>query len=411
MKTRRFVAMLMSVALAAISFCGGVSVGWQKSVLGHHSGQGHDIEGFAVFWEAWDRLQQLFWFPGALDCRKMTYGAVRGVLASLNDPYSVFLEPAQHRSDSDRLQGEFEGIGVELVFREDIVLVSSVYPGSPAKEAGILPGDSLMSVDGTSTAGLPVDEVQVLIRGPVGTPVMIEVQRDAASSLILTMKRQRIEVPSLAWRLLRPGVGYLHIRTFTDRTPTEVARALGEMNANNVQAMVLDLRGNAGGTVEAAVGVLGQLLGEGVAYRELGKDATETRYPVPFNSQAVDWPLAVLVDAATASSAEIVAAAIHDHERGLLYGQPTFGKGSVQAIFPLNDGSSVHLTVARWLSSAGRALEDLGLLPDVVLESDDEQAEDTVLQAALNDLQRCLTYSTTSRPCSSLYGLHTVRDG
>jgi carboxyl-terminal processing protease len=318
------------------------------------------------------------------------------MLNSLGDPYSMFLEPAQQALDADRLKGEFEGIGVELGLEQGRLVVASVYPGSPADGAGIRLGDMVVSVDNTAAAGLAADEVQLLLRGPVGSAVQIILQRDAEGLITFEIERRRIQVPSLTWELLSPEIGYVHIRCFSDRTSQELAQALRDLDESGTQALILDLRGNGGGVVDAALGVLDQLLGKGIAYRELGTGGTEIRWSVPFNPEAVDWPLAVLVDAATASSAEIVAAAIQDDARGLLYGQKTFGKGSVQAIFPLDDGSSLHLTVAHWLSSDGGTIEGIGLLPDVVIDTEHGQEKELALQAALNDLQSSLTQPAKS---------------
>lgn len=392
-RSRRLVASIVALALA-LSITG-FWLGWQggpscRACAQQSTGQ------FGIFWEAWDRLERLFWDSQGLDPQVITYGALRGMLNSLGDPYSMFLEPAQQALDADRLKGEFEGIGVELGLEQGRLVVASVYPGSPADGAGIRLGDMVVSVDNTAAAGLAADEVQLLLRGPVGSAVQIILQRDAEGLITFEIERRRIQVPSLTWELLSPEIGYVHIRCFSDRTSQELAQALRDLDESGTQALILDLRGNGGGVVDAALGVLDQLLGKGIAYRELGTGGTEIRWSVPFNPEAVDWPLAVLVDAATASSAEIVAAAIQDDARGLLYGQKTFGKGSVQAIFPLDDGSSLHLTVAHWLSSDGGTIEGIGLLPDVVIDTEHGQEKELALQAALNDLQSSLTQPAKS---------------
>jgi carboxyl-terminal processing protease len=388
--SRRVIGILMTLGLALALLLSGLLLGWQADTRHPRTGGLQGIDDFRVFWEAWETLERLFWSPEDLDSQQMIHGAVRGMLASLGDPYSAYLEPPQHRLDSDRLKGEFEGIGVELALEQDRVVVAAVYSDSPAARAGVLVGDTVMSVDGTSVVGLLVDEVRLLIRGPVGSMVEITLQRDPGISIALGIERQRIKVPSIVWELPSPAIGHVHIRSFSDRTPQELAQALEGLAAGGVQVMILDLRGNGGGVVEAAVTVLGQLLGKGIAYRELQSDGTETRYSVPFNPRPVDWPLAVLVDAGTASSAEIVAAAVRDHGRGLLYGQATFGKGSVQAVFTLQDGSSVHLTVARWLTSDGHTIDGIGLRPHVVINTDNRRQTELVLQTALDDLQSTL---------------------
>jgi carboxyl-terminal processing protease len=367
-------------------FLAGLLLGWQGSSAWRGSAA-EGTDGFEVFWEATDRLERLFWYPEGLDPQGMTYGAIQGMLASLGDPYSTFLEPAQHELGSARLQGEFGGIGVELGLEQGRLAVVSVHADSRAEGAGLQAGDEVVRIGDTDTPALCLDEAVALIRGPVGSVVRLVVGRDHTAPFVLEIVRQVIQMPSLAWDWAGPGIGHVHIRFFSDRTSQELAQALSDLAAGDMEALVLDLRGNRGGVVEAATGVLGQLLGRGIAYRELEKGERETRYPVPFNAQSGDWPLAVLVDAGTASSAEIVAAALRDHGRALLYGQTTFGKGSVQAIFPLDDGSSLHLTVARWLTSDGNAIEGSGLQPDVPVASSHEPSTDLVLQTAVADLQ------------------------
>ena len=377
---------MVALVLVVAMFCGGLALGWEadRRRLGRFS---RGPEDFGLFWEAWDRLERMFWSPAELHAERMTYGATRGMLQALGDPYTSFFEPAEHQLNADRLRGEFGGIGVQLGGDRTGVFVASVFPDSPAEAAGLLVGDILVAVGREATAGLAVDDVRLLLRGPVGSVVELTLERHGGRPVTVPIQRQEIEIPSLEWELLQPKVGYVQLRFFSDRTPKEFAQALRSLSTEGASALILDLRGNGGGVVEAAVGVLGELLGKGIAYREVAKGEAETRYPVPFRTEVLSWPLAVLVDAGTASSAEIVAAAVRDNGRGLLYGQTTFGKGSVQAVFPLEDGSSVHLTVGRWLSSDGHAIEDLGVVPDIPIGIDGDPNEDQVLQAALSDLQ------------------------
>ncbi len=336
--------------------------------------------------EAYQHLQSSFYPPNQLDTQAMTHGAIRGLLASLEDPHTFFLEPEQRRLESDSLQGEFCGIGVLLLAEGGLVTIADISPDSPAEQAGLRVGDTVQVVNDTRVIYLSLDEVVLLIRGPLGTAVRVQVLRNG-QLLQLTAIRGRIELPSLSWQLLSDAVGYVRIDSFTGRTGEELVRALNSMAGSETSALVLDLRGNGGGAVDGATAVLGQLLGHGIAYRELNQGQLERRHPIPFNAEAIDWPLAILIDGGTASAAEIVAAALRDHRRGKLIGEATFGKGSMQGIFELGDGSSIHVTIARWLSSHGVPIEGSGVRPDLVVAAVPADGErDKVLNAAMQYL-------------------------
>ncbi|RMF34891.1 MAG: S41 family peptidase, partial [Chloroflexi bacterium] len=321
---------------------------------------------FDVFWEAWDWVEQDFYGP-LPSPRERTYGAIRGVLATLGDPYTVFLEPQPAQREKERLQGFFGGIGAYIRRNEAGEIYLDPFRDGPAAQAGLRKGDVLISVDGTPiTPEMGEDRVAELIRGPVGTSVVLEVRRDG-KVLRFTVVRQEIQVPSAEWRVLEeaPQVGYMRISNFTDRTPQEVAEGLQELKAQGVQALVLDLRGNGGGLLQSAVAVADEFLDEGVVLYEQRRGRTEEVYRSHSGGAATDLPLAVLVNGQTASASEIVAGAVQDRGRGVLVGEKTYGKGSVQLIYPLSDGSSLHVTAAIWLTPNRHRLQGNGLVPDV----------------------------------------------
>jgi len=390
--------LLMSPLLAVMLFVAGMVVGHftaPASRLPMVNTPAKHAEQFRVFWEAWDHIEQKFYSLGPLNYQDMVYGALRGMLASLGDEHTIFVEPQQHRLETDTFKGGFGGIGVSIASDDGQAVIVEVHAGSPAERAGVWSGDVLLAVDGTGVSGLALDAVVLLVRGPIGTRVELVVERSGEQELSFSIIRERIELPSLTWQVLPDGIGYVHIQFFSGRTGEELERAIQALREGGTRALVLDLRGNGGGVVEAAKDVLSQLVGHGIALRELSKGGKEHRHPIPFRLQTVDWPLAVLVDSGTASSAEIVAAAIRDHDRGLLIGEPTFGKGSVQAIFPLQDGSSIHVTISRWLSSNGHPIEKVGLQPDIAVYSDDSQQDsDASLQRAIERLSLMLKGQT-----------------
>lgn len=346
---------------------------------------------FHIFWEAWQKLEQQFYSPTPLDAQSMTYGAIRGMVAALDDPYASLVDPPQHQLENNTFEGHFGGIGASIVLVDSQPIAVEVYAESAAQSGGLCVGDKVLSVGGILVAGLSLDQVALLIRGPVGTPVQLDVERAGQEVVSLRILRQRVEAPSLTWQMVLDGIGYIHVYLFTARTGEQLADAVRQLQEQRAIGLVIDLRGNGGGLTDGAIDVLGRLLGHGIAYRELGRGDQEKRHAIPFGESLTDWPLAVLVDGGTASAAEMVAAALQDYERGVLIGKRTLGKGSVQRVFQLGDGSSVHITTARWLSAKGYAVEGVGLQPDIRVEpSDDGAADDPALRQALIYLQQRL---------------------
>jgi carboxyl-terminal processing protease len=312
-------------------------------------------------------------FIGALpDDRTLEYGAVRGFVGAVGDPYTVFVEPQAHELDSQSLAGEYGGIGVTLGLNEAGEVVLSPYRDSPAARAGVLDGDVVLAVDDTPTpAGMALDEATALVRGLVGTSLRLTVRHPDGSEATLSVTRERFEIPSTTWTLVadQPNVGLIAVSRFSGRTAEEVGQALSELEAQGATRYILDLRNNGGGILEAAVDVAAHFLDGGVVMYETQRGAPEKTYSVPANTgPGTAAPLAVLVNHNTASAAEIVAGALLDRERAPLIGQPTYGKGSVQLVYDLSDGSSLHVTAYRWYTPARRELETAGLPPTHVLE-------------------------------------------
>lgn len=297
----------------------------------------------------------------------LEHGAAKGLVAAVDDPYTVFVEPQAHELQSNQLQGEFGGIGVSIAQDEAGHVVLTPLPTGPAGAAGVKEGDLLVAVDGEPIApGISLDAVTARVRGPIGSQVTITVRHADGTEDTFTLTRQRIELPSVAWHAVegQASTGLIAISRFSDKTPGEVERALDELLAQGVTRLVLDLRNNGGGILESAVDVTAHFIDGGVVMYETQRNAPEKVYTVPANSgPATRLPLAVLVNGGTASAAEIVAGALVDRERAPLVGQRTFGKGSVQLVYDLSDGSSLHVTAYRWYTPARRELEQAGLPP------------------------------------------------
>jgi carboxyl-terminal processing protease len=342
-----------------------------------------------LFWEAWHILQKEFY--GTLpDNRHLTYAAIRGVLDSLGDPNTILVEPVQHKFEKDEFQGEFGGIGAYVTTDEQghIVIVAPI-AGTPADRAGLKPNDIVLKVDGKDVTGIGQDQAILLIRGPVGTQVTLTIQREGEPDpLTITLTREKIETPTVEYRLLDDNVGYLRISFFSARTPKELDRALGKLNDQPPKGLILDLRSNPGGLVDSAIATASQFLPDGVVAYEQQKNGQRKPYKTRPRGKATSIPLVVLINEGTASAAEIVAGALQDSGRAQLIGaHQSFGKGSVQIPFELSDGASLHVTIAHWLTPNGTDLSKQGLTPDIWVKPPDKEEPTTD-----PELQRALEY-------------------
>jgi|FLYN01.1.fsa_nt_gi carboxyl-terminal processing protease len=328
------------------------------------------------------------------DSRQREYAAIRGMLASLEDRYTFFVEPPVAQSESDVLAGTYGGIGVQIQRSEQGELLLFPFPDSPALAAGIEEGDVLRAVNGVPVdVTQPQDTIDQMLRGEVkeGNGVEITVTKaDSGETFSTFIPFAPIHVPSVVWRVLAEDdrIGYVQILRFTSRTPEELAEAIHDLRESEIAALVLDLRNNSGGLLQESVQVASHFIEQGVIVYERDRENEQ-----PFNAEpggvATDLPLAVLVNQGTASAAELVAGAIQDHERGILVGQRTFGKGSVQQIFRLSDNSSLHITSAEWFTPDRNTLEGDGLEPDISMIPD-TNGRDVELGEAIRYLQQQL---------------------
>ena len=370
MSTYRHKRLRLCLALVS-AFCLAYTAGFSVYTLRSRVSSAWSTGGsdqLSVFWEAWDRVESEF--IGEVPPAKVrTYGAIRSSLALL-DPHTVLVEPLPRTLERDQLRGAHGGIGVEVERSADGGIVLDPYPDFPAAEAGVLTGDVLLAIDGDRVTNDTTEtEVVLRLRGEIGSRVELTVRHPSGGLLTTTMERERIELPSVTWRLQTPEIGYIRVERFTERTDIEFARALEALSAA-ATGLVLDLRGNRGGLLDSAVGVAGRFLEEDDAVlHQIGRGHQRT-----YRNQTggdLTTRLIVLVDGDTASAAEIVAGALQDHNRARLAGEPTLGKGSVQEIHDLSDGSSLHITVAIWLTPDRRPIDGMGLTPDIVVARGD----------------------------------------
>ncbi|MBN1966273.1 MAG: S41 family peptidase [Anaerolineae bacterium] len=301
---------------------------------------------------------------------ELEYAAIRGVLGLLNDPYTFFNPPAVTQSESDVLAGQYGGIGIQVQHADDGSFVLYPFPDGPAAQAGIQDGDILVAVaDWIIEPGTQMDEIRQAMRGEVGNGNGVSLvlrDRTSGEQNEYFVEFAVIEVPSVVWRTLVEDtrIGYVQILRFTSRTPDELAEALQELLDLNIQGWILDVRDNAGGLLQEAIEVADAFLDDGVIAYEAMRDS-EHEYRAQPGGAGTTLPMVVLVNGGTASAAELVAGALQDLGRAVVIGQTTYGKGSVQFIFPLVDGSSVHITSALWYTPNRNQLEHNGLTPDI----------------------------------------------
>ncbi len=351
-----------------------------------------DDPGFDLFWEAWEHVEEDF-IGEPPSGRQLTYGVIRGALNLLNDPYTVFLEPVARQEEQINLRGNYGGIGVYSSRNDRGEIVLTIIPGNPAAEAGIRDGDVLLAIDGVEISlDMSMNEVGLLVRGEIGTDVVLTVRHQGSDTPVdIRVTRGEILVPSVVARLLpdEPRIGYVQLTRFSGESPGEVEKAVQGLLDQGADRLILDLRHNPGGLLDAAVEIADQFVVEGILLiqetRRNGERVIKATRPTPFSRE----PLVVLIDGGTASAAEILAGALGDLERATLVGQRSFGKGSVQLVYDLSDGSSVHVTSARWYTPSRHQIDQQGLTPEIeVIPSDDGVAagRDEALEQAIEIL-------------------------
>jgi len=341
---------------------------------------------------------------------QLLQAAIHGMVSSL-DPHSEFLEGEDYEEIKISSSGEYSGVGIEVSSQDDAVVVIAPLDGSAAAQAGIRSGDSIISIDGVPVATNSLDDVIRRMRGPEGSEVRITVERDGVAEPIeFRLKRSRVELHSVKWTLPEPGFGYLRISQFSETTGDEVRngiKALRERNGRGaLKGLVLDLRNNPGGVLEAAVAVADEFLDKGVIVSAKGR-TPESKFQMDATpgDDLAGAPIVVLVNAGSASAAEIVAAALQDNHRARLIGRRTFGKGSVQTVIPLSDDRAIKLTTSRYFTPSGASINHKGIVPDIVLERDPKSVtespandaapidNDPEVKRALKELRRPFTAS------------------
>lgn len=324
------------------------------------------------------------------DGTELAYGAVRGLLMALGDPYTSFIDPEVTAIINEDATGEFEGIGAMVSMREDGYLeISSLIPGQPAEAAGVQAGDVILAVGDQSIVGLGLYEAIGYIRGPAGTEAVLEIARPGEpESIVITVTRARIEMPIVESEMLDGEIAYLRLTEFDATAADRVQNALSELLESEPRALVFDLRDNPGGWLNQAIGVADVFLDEGLVATQRDSQGGEDRYTSSSGDIGEEIPMVVLINGGSASASEIVAGALQDRDRAVLVGTTTLGKGSVQLPNNLDDGSQLRITIARWFTPDEQDLHGNGLTPDVEAPypNDTPEGEDPQLQQAIDYL-------------------------
>lgn len=380
------VGLLMGVGLAVV-FAAGFVV---RDLIGQPLfNRPADSQPYALLPEVAALVEQYHLRP-APDPKALEYAAVRGLLSSLNDPNSYFIEPPQTRAETVALAGVYGGVGIKLQRTAEGGYRMSPFDNSPAQLAGIQDGDLLLAIDGVPVSSAEA-EVEMRLRGEVkdGAGVTLSFrQNDQQREVFVPFGL--VEIPSVFARLLDedPRMGYLQITDFSNRTPGQFREAIQRLRDQNVQAFVIDLRNNGGGLLQEALQIAGEFVDGQAILIQRTRD-TEQVYSDEPGGLLTDLPLVVLVNHGTASASEVVVGAIRDYERGLIIGQKTYGKGTIQQIFGLSDNSSIHVTYAEWLTPQRRSLDGQGIEPDIVI-TPDPNAIDPELAQAIQSLSEAL---------------------
>ncbi len=326
---------------------------------------------FGIFWDAWNILSNNYVDPKALDATKMVDGAISGMVDSLGDAgHTRYLAPDVALAERESLAGRFEGIGAYIDVRDGQPLIVEPIEQSPAERAGIKAGDLIMKVDGKDVRGVTIDELRTLVRGPRGTSVTLTIQRPGESGTIdITVQRDEIRVPSVTWRMLPNNVAMIHLVQFSEQADDDIKTAINDARAQGATALVLDLRNNPGGLVDQLVKVAGEFLPKGsTVLLEQDRSGAQKPYTTSQAGVGQDIPMAVLVNKNSASSAEILAAALSEAGRAQVIGTPTFGTATVLRTFRLNNGGELRVGTTQWLTPEGKQVRGVGITPDIDVE-------------------------------------------
>jgi carboxyl-terminal processing protease len=323
---------------------------------------------FDLFWEAWELVQNDFY--GDLPTEEeITYGAIRGALNTLDDPFTAFIEPETAEINREDDGGSFEGIGAYVTMQDGRLMIVNTFKDQPADQAGLRRDDIVLQVDDTPIENMSIYEAITLIRGPADTPVRLTILREGEEPFEVEVIRARIDIPVVESEMKEGDIGYVQLLEFSTDASVKLSEATEALLEQNPKGLILDLRGNPGGWLHESILVAGLYLPKDeLVLVERLRDGSERTFETSERPVAPDIPMVVLVDGGSASASEIVAGALQDNKRAVLIGEKTFGKGSVQLPHELSNGAELRVTIARWFTPNDRAIHGEGLEPDIAVE-------------------------------------------
>lgn len=362
-KPIKLLGLLVVVVLLALSFGAGYGLGTEV--------QPGASQGLAVVAQAWDIIFRDYVDKSKLDSSALSQGAIEGMVAALDDPYTAYLDPQTYQLGLSTLEGEIEGIGAHVATKDGQLTIIAPLADSPAAKAGIRAGDQVLEVNGRPTSEMSLAEAVLNIRGPEGTSVkLLILHQDETQPVLIEVVRARIELSSVHFEM-KGDIAYINITEFAENTNEELSPVIQRIAQEAASGIILDLRSNPGGLLPAVVDVASHFLKEGVVVYVVDNQGNRTAWNVEPTAITTDLPMVVLVDSYSASGSEVLTGALQDYARATVAGTKTYGKGSVNILHQLSDGSGLYITTARWLTPKGHIIEGEGLAPDYELGEED----------------------------------------
>ncbi|PJF40336.1 MAG: hypothetical protein CUN55_12855 [Phototrophicales bacterium] len=388
----RFISIVGIVCLVIGTFGAGFLVGHSQQSPAAAQGISRD-EAFAPVMQAWDYLHEYYVDPLSDD--ELVDGMLTGLMDAVGDPHTDYMNLSRYATAQEDLAGSYEGIGASVRPDPDTGILTIVrpFPDSPAERAGLLPGDQIITVDGQNVVGLEQEEIILLVKGPAGTDVVLGIQREGEPELLnITVTRGRIELPSLEYEVLENDILYVLLYDFSQDADEELAALLIEQDVENMNGLILDLRGNTGGYLDTTLSIISMFIEEGPIFIQRGRDGEEEIINAYGNPIAPTVPMVILVDGFSASASELTTGALQDYGRATIIGTQTYGKGSVQTWRELVNGGGIRITIARWFTPADRSVEPDGLTPDIELEYIAPDPDQPYVRAEDNQIQFAIEY-------------------